>query len=162
MEETGDEEEDWDPEDMLQGEFTLKDMQRQLEAMNNMGPLDQVMDMIPGMGGGIKDQLPDDAMDVTQDRMRRFEVIMDSMTEAEMENPRSVGQTQVERIARGSGTDEESVRELLQQHKMMERTLKQFQGGMDGDMQRMMKKMQGEGGGGMGGMGGGGMGPFGD
>ena len=162
MEETGEEEDDWDPEDMLQGEFTLKDMQRQLEAMNNMGPLDQVMDMIPGMGGGIKDQLPDDAMDVTQDRMRRFEVIMDSMTEAEMENPRSVGQTQVERIARGSGTDEESVRELLQQHKMMERTLKQFQGGMDGDMQRMMKKMQGEGGGGMGGMGGGGMGPFGD
>jgi len=162
MEETGDEEDDWDPEDMLQGEFTLKDMQKQLEAMNNMGPLDQVMDMIPGMGGGIKDQLPDDAMDVTQDRMRRFEVIMDSMTEAEMENPRSVGQTQVERIARGSGCDEESVRELLQQHKMMERTLKQFQGGMDGDMQRMMKKMQEGGGGGMGGMGGGGMGPFGD
>jgi signal recognition particle subunit SRP54 len=162
MEETGEEDDDWDPEDMLQGEFTLNDMQRQLEAMNNMGPLDQVMDMIPGMGGGIKDQLPDDAMDVTQDRMRRFEVIMDSMTEAEMENPRGVGQTQVERIARGSGTDEESVRELLQQHKMMERTLKQFQGGMDGDMQRMMKKMQGEGGGGMGGMGGGGMGPFGD
>ncbi|NHN43576.1 signal recognition particle protein [Halorubellus sp. JP-L1] len=164
MEETGDEEEDWDPEDMLKGEFTLKDMQRQLEAMNNMGPLDQIMDMIPGMGGGIKDQLPDDAMDVTQDRMRRFEVIMDSMTEKEMENPRGVGQTQVERIARGSGCDEEEVRELLQQHKMMERTLNQFQGGMDGDMQRMMKKMQGEGGGGMGGMGGmgGGKGPFGD
>ena len=163
MEETGDEEDDWDPEDMLQGEFTLKDMKRQLEAMNNMGPLDQVMDMIPGMGGGIKDQLPDDAMDVTQDRMRRFEIIMDSMTDDEMENPRSVGQSQVERIARGSGTDEESVRELLQQHKMMERTLNQFQGGMDGDMQRMMKKMQGEGGGGMGGMGGmGGKGPFGD
>jgi signal recognition particle subunit SRP54 len=164
MEETGDDEEDWDPEDMLQGEFTLKDMQKQLEAMNNMGPLDQVMDMIPGMGGGIKDQLPDDAMDVTQDRMRRFEIVMDSMTEAEMENPRGVGQSQVERIARGSGTDEETVRELLQQHKMMERTLKQFQGGMDGDMQRMMKKMQqGDGGmGGMGGMGGGGKGPFGD
>ena len=163
MDETGMEEDDWDPEDMLQGEFTLKDMKRQLEAMNNMGPLDQVMDMIPGMGGGIKDQLPDDAMDVTQDRMRRFEIIMDSMTDDEMENPRSVGQSQVERIARGSGTDEESVRELLQQHKMMERTLNQFQGGMDGDMQRMMKKMQGEGGGGMGGMGGmGGKGPFGD
>jgi signal recognition particle subunit SRP54 len=163
MEETGEDEEEWDPEDMLKGEFTLKDMQRQLEAMNNMGPLDQVMDMIPGMGGGIKDQLPDDAMDVTQERMRRFEIIMDSMTDEEMENPRGVGQTQVERIARGSGTDEEAVRELLSQHKMMERTLKQFQGGMDGDMQRMMKKMQqGDGGGGMGGMGGGGMGPFGD
>jgi signal recognition particle subunit SRP54 len=52
------------------------------------------------------------------------------------------------------------VRELLQQHKMMERTLKQFQGMGDGDMQRMMKKLQNQGGGGMGGMGG--MGPFGD
>ncbi|MFC4406782.1 signal recognition particle protein Srp54 [Haloarchaeobius iranensis] len=165
MEETQEEEEDWDPEDMLQGQFTLKDMKKQMDAMNRMGPLDQVMDMIPGFGGGgLKDQLPDDAMDVTQERMRSFEVIMDSMTDQEMENPRSVGQSQVERISRGSGQPEEKIRELLQQHKMMEQTLKQFQGGMDGDMQRMMKKMQqqgGGGGGGMGGLGGGGGGPFG-
>ncbi|WP_257299151.1 signal recognition particle protein Srp54 [Haloarchaeobius sp. FL176] len=165
MEETQEEEEDWDPEDMLQGQFTLKDMKKQMDAMNRMGPLDQVMDMIPGFGGGgLKDQLPDDAMDVTQERMRSFEVIMDSMTDGEMENPRSVGQSQVERISRGSGQPEEKIRELLQQHKMMEQTLKQFQGGMDGDMQRMMKKMQqqgGGGGGGMGGLGGGGGGPFG-
>ena len=84
---------------------------------------------------------------------------MDSMTDEELENPRSVGQSQIERIARGSGTDEETVRELLEQHKMMSRMMKQFQGMGDGDMQRMMKQMQGGGGGG-GGMGG--MGPFGD
>ena len=159
MEETQ-EEEDWDPEDLMKGEFTLKDMRNQMNAMNKMGPLDQVMDMIPGLGGGIKDQLPDDAMDVTQDRLRNFEVIMDSMTDEELENPRSVGQSQIERIARGSGTDEETVRELLEQHKMMSRMMKQFQGMGDGDMQRMMKQMQGGGGGGGGGMGG--MGPFGD
>ncbi|WP_132059123.1 signal recognition particle protein Srp54 [Halorussus amylolyticus] len=158
MEETQEEDEDWDPEDMLKGEFTLKDMRRQMTAMNNMGPLDQVMDMIPGLGGGLMDELPDDAMDVTQDRMRRFEVIMDSMTEAELEHPRAIGASQVERIARGSGTDEETVRELLEQHKMMSQTLKQFQGMGQGNMERMMKKMQGGGGGG-GGMGG--MGPFG-
>ncbi|WP_049981167.1 signal recognition particle protein Srp54 [Halolamina rubra] len=154
MAETGDEEDDWEPEDMLQGNFTLKDMQRQMDAMNKMGPLDQVMDMIPGMGGGMMDQLPDDAMDVTQDRMRNFEVIMDSMTDDELENPRGIGAQQVQRIARGSGTDEETVQELLEQHKMMDQTLSQFQGMGDGDMQRMMKKMQGgDGGGGMGGMG---------
>src|SRR6056297_1691032 len=160
MEETQAEDDDWDPEQMLEGEFTLKDMQKQMEAMNNMGPLDQVMDMIPGMGGGLMDQLPDDAMDVTQDRMRKFDVAMDSMTEEELENPRVIGQERVERIARGSGVDPESIRELLEQHKMMERTIKQFQGMGDGDMQRMMKKLQqqGGGGGGMGGMGG--MGPF--
>ncbi|GGL35491.1 signal recognition particle [Halarchaeum grantii] len=162
MEETqAEEEEDWDPEDMLKGEFTLKDMKRQMDAMNKMGPLDQVMDMIPGMGGGLMDQLPDDAMDVTQDRMRNFEVVMDSMTEDELENPRSIGASQVRRIAKGSGQGEETVRELLEQHKMMSRTMKQFQGMGDGDMQRMMKKMQ-QGDGGMGGGGGGGgMGGFG-
>ena len=153
MAETGDEEEDWDPEDMLSGDFTLKDMQKQLQAMNKMGPLGQVMDMIPGLGGGIMDQLPDDAMDVTQDRMQTFDVLMDSMTEEELENPRSIGASRIERIARGSGTSEAAVRELLEQHNMMRRTLKQIQGMGQGDMQRMMKKMGGEGGGGMGGMG---------
>ncbi|MDB2223806.1 signal recognition particle protein Srp54 [Halorubrum ezzemoulense] len=159
MQETQEEDEDWDPEDMLQGEFTLKDMKRQMDAMNKMGPLDQVMDMIPGLGGGMMDELPDDAMDVTQDRMRRFERIMDSMTEEELENPRVVGQSRTERIARGSGTDEETVRQLLEQHSMMEQTISQFQGMGEGDMQRMMKKMGGEGGG-LGDMMGGGKGPF--
>ncbi len=156
MEETGlEEDEDWDPEDMMKGEFTLKDMRKQMEAMDNMGPLDQVMDMIPGMGGGMMDQLPDDAMDVTQERMRNFGVIMDSMTEDELENPRSIGASQVRRIAKGSGQSEETIRELLDQHKMMAQTMKQFQGMGDGDMQRMMKQMQqGGGGGGGGGFGG--------
>jgi signal recognition particle subunit SRP54 len=170
MEETQEEDEDWDPEDMLEGQFTLKDMRKQMEAMNRMGPLDQVMDMIPGLGGGMMDQLPDDAMDVTEERMRDFEVIMDSMTEEELENPRVVGASRTRRISRGSGKPEERIRELLEQHKMMERTLNQFQGMGDADMERMMKQMQQGGGGGPGGMGGGGPGmgggggggPFGD
>ena len=164
MAETGEEDDDWEPEDIMEGSFTLKDMQKQMEAMNKMGPLDQVMDMIPGLGGGMMDELPDDAMDVTQDRMRAFDVIMDSMTDDELENPRSIGASRVRRIARGAGEEEETVQELLQQHKMMEQTIQQFQGMGEGDMQRMMKKMQNQGGGGMGGLGGGGgggLGPFG-
>ncbi|SFL28683.1 signal recognition particle subunit FFH/SRP54 (srp54) [Halogranum rubrum] len=162
MAETQAEDEDWNPEDIMKGSFTLKDMKRQMDAMNKMGPLDQIMDMIPGLGGGLMDQLPDDAMDVTQNRMRSFEVIMDSMTESEMENPRSIGASQIRRISQGSGKDEETIRELLEQHKMMERTLKQFGSMGDGDMKRMMKKLENQGGGGgMGGMGGGGLGPFG-
>ncbi|MDZ7746672.1 MAG: signal recognition particle protein Srp54 [Halobacteriales archaeon] len=158
MEETGQDEDDWDPESMMDGEFTLHDMRKQMEAMNNMGPLSQVMDMIPGLGGGLKDQLPDDAMDVTQERMRDFEVIMDSMTDAELQYPRAISKSQVERIARGSGKEEAQVQELLEQHKMMDRMMDQFSGMGDGDMQRMMKQMGGGGGGG----GLGGMGPFGD
>ncbi|WP_254546122.1 signal recognition particle protein Srp54 [Halomarina pelagica] len=159
MQETGDED-DWNPEDMMKGKFTLLDMRRQMQAMNNMGPLDQVLDMIPGIGGGLMDQLPDDAMDVTQGRMRDFEVVMDSMTDEELRDPRIVGAERTRRIARGSGKPEERVRELLEQHRMMERMIKQFQGMGDGDMQRMMKKMQQRGGGGGGGLGG--LGPFGD
>jgi len=153
MEEAQEEDEDWDPEDMLEGQFTLKDMQKQMEAMNRMGPLNQVMDMIPGLGGGLMDQLPDDAMDVTEERMRDFEVIMDSMTDEELENPRIVGASRTRRIARGSGKPEERIRELLQQHKMMDRTLKQFQNIGDADMERMMQQMQQGGGPDMGGMG---------
>ena len=152
MEETQEAEDDWDPEDMMEGEFTLVDMRNQMKAMDRMGPLDQVMDMIPGLGGGMMDELPDDAMDVTQERLRSFEVVMDSMTDGELENPRVVGKERTVRIARGAGVDESVVRELLEQHRMMERTLKQFQGMGDGDLQRMMRKM-GDQGGGMGGAG---------
>jgi signal recognition particle subunit SRP54 len=128
-----------------------------MQTMNKMGPLDQVLDMIPGLGGGgMLDQLPDDAMDVTQERMRDFDVIMDSMTDEELENPRTVGRSRTKRIARGSGKPEERVRELLEQHKAMDEMLSQFSGMGDADMERMMKQMQ-QGGGGMGGMG-----PFGD
>jgi signal recognition particle subunit SRP54 len=146
MEETEAEEEDWDPEDMLEGDFTLKDMRHQMKALDRMGPLSQVMDMIPGLGGGMMDQLPDDAMDMTQERMRVFEVIMDSMTEDELENPRQIGASRMKRIAAGSGTDVEDVRELLEQYRTMSRALKQFQGMGDADMERMMKQMQGGGG----------------
>ena len=158
MAETEEEEDDWEPEDMLEGQFTLKDMRKQMETMNRMGPLDQVMDMIPGMGGGLMDQMPDDAMDVTKERLRDFEVIMDSMTEAELENPRIVGKQRTERIARGSGKPEQRVRELLEQYNAMNRMLDQFGGMGEGDMERMMQKMQQQGGD-VGGMGGG---PFGD
>ena len=154
MVETQEEDEDWDPEDMLEGNFTLKDMQKQMEAMNRMGPLSQVMDMIPGLGGGLMDQLPDDAMDLTEERMHDFDVIMDSMTDDELENPRIVGASRTKRIARGAGKPEERVRELLQQHKMMDRTLNQFQDMGEGDMERMMQQMQQQGGPGMGGPGG--------
>jgi signal recognition particle subunit SRP54 len=165
MAETQEENEDWEPEDILEGQFTLRDMRKQMNAMNRMGPLDQVMEMIPGMGGGLMDQLPDDAMDVTEGRMQDFDVIMDSMTDEELENPRVVGASRARRVARGSGKPEERVRELLEQHRMMERTIKQFQGMGDADMERMMKQMQQGGGPGMGGSGGPGMGdggPFGD
>ncbi|MEF8772333.1 signal recognition particle protein Srp54 [Halodesulfurarchaeum sp.] len=142
MEETEEEEGDWEPEDMMEGDFTLKDMRHQMKALDRMGPLSQVLDMVPGLGGGMMDQLPDDAMDMTQERMRTFEIIMDSMTEEELDNPRSIGASRMKRIAAGSGTEVDDVRELLEQYRMMARAINQFQGMGDADMERMMKQMQ--------------------
>jgi len=86
------------------------------------------MDAIPGMGGGMMDQLPDDAMDVTQrpDASVRAHHGLDDRRGVRA--ARVVGQSRTERIARGSGTDEETVRQLLEQHSMMEQTISQFQG----------------------------------
>ncbi len=145
---------EWDPEEMMEGDFTLHDMQKQLETMNNMGPLNQVMDMVPGMGGGLLDELPDDAMDVTQERMRNFSIIMDSMTEAEKTNPGSIDDSRIERIARGSGRSKADVEELLQQYNRMETMISRLDGmGSEQDMQRMMQQFQNQ-------NGGGGPGPF--
>ncbi len=138
-------EEDLDPEKILQGEFTLKDVYSQMEAMSNMGPIDQVMDMLPGMGGlgKIKDELPEDFAGVTNEKMTVYRAIMDSMTDEEMENPKSIGASQVRRIAMGSGTSEEEVRELLEYYRTMERTMKQMGGGGGRQMKKMMEQMGG-------------------
>ncbi len=156
MQETGVDEDDWDPEDIMEGEFTLKDMKKQMETMNSMGRLDRVLDMVPGLGGGLMDQLPDDALDQTEQRMQTFDVIMNSMTEEEMENPDIIDNNRKERIARGSGRTVEEVEQLINQYHMMDNALEQFRQMQDGDMERMMKQMGGGGGGG----GLGGFGPF--
>lgn len=153
MEESDVDEEELDPEKLLSGDFTLRDVYKQMEAMGSMGRLDQVMDMIPGMGGmgDLKDEMPDDFAEVTEKRLDKYRAIMDSMTDEELDNPSRVGASEVRRIARGSGTSEDDVRELLEYYNTMERTMSQLGGGRD--MERMMKKMS-EGDMDMGGMGG--------
>jgi signal recognition particle subunit SRP54 len=153
MEESDIEEEELDPEKLLSGDFTLRDVYKQMEAMGSMGRLDQVMDMIPGMGGmgALKDEMPEDFAEVTEKRLDKYRAVMDSMTDEELDNPSRVGASEVRRVARGSGTSEEDVRELLEYYNTMEQTMSQLGGGRD--MERMMKKMS-EGDMDMGGMGG--------
>ncbi|MDI3485187.1 MAG: signal recognition particle subunit [Methanolobus sp.] len=131
-------EEDFDMESMLRGKFTLKDMYKQLESLNKMGPMKQIMQMLPLGGMGAK--IPEDAYQVTGDKLGRYRVLMDSMTEEEMLNPRIIGSARIKRIARGSGCAPEDVRELLKYHKMMQTAMKGFRGGKF-NMQKMMKKM---------------------
>ncbi|HIE32193.1 MAG TPA: signal recognition particle protein Srp19, partial [Methanosarcinales archaeon] len=129
--------EEIDVDKMMQGKFTLKDMYSQLDAMNKMGPLKQVMQMLPVGGIG---NISDDVYGETSDKMAGYKVIMDSMTEAELLDPKIVDSSRVKRIARGSGTNIESVRELLKYHRMMQKAMKGLRGGRF-NIQKMMKKL---------------------
>lgn len=122
-------EEDLDPEAFMKGKFTLKDVYKQMEAMKKMGPLSKVMDMLPfGMGM----QVDENTMEMTQDKMKRFRVIMDSMTDEEMTNPKIVDSSRVKRIAIGSGTSQQEVRELLKYYKTMKNMMKKMKKGKFG------------------------------
>ncbi len=129
--------EDIDMEAMLSGRFTLKDMYKQLEAVNKMGPLKQIMQMLPMGKLGMK--VSDDMYNVTQDKLGTYKYIMNSMTDKELEDPRHINSSRITRIARGSGTNYENVRELLKYHKMMQKAIKGMKGGKF-NIQKMMKK----------------------
>jgi len=109
---------------MMSGRFTLKEMYDQMEMLQGMGPLKKIAAMMPGLSDKLKDQ----DMEATQERLRRFRVIMDSMTEQELEDPRLIKSSRVVRIARGSGTSPKEVRELLKQYNMSKRAMKGFMG----------------------------------
>ncbi len=125
---------------MLRGKFSLRDMYNQLEAVTRMGPLKQIMSMLP-LGNM---EIPEDAYDITSTKMQRYRIIMDSMTAAEMDDPSVIGSSRIQRIARGAGASPEEVRELLRYYKMMKRALKGVRGGHGRfNMQRMLKKFGG-------------------
>ena len=130
--------EDVDMEAMLSGRFTLKDMYKQLEAMNKLGPLKQVMQMLPM--GKLGMNISEDAYNVTQEKMKKYKFMMDSMNEGELGDPKRINSSRIARIARGSGTKYEEVRELLKYHKMTQKTIKGMKGGKF-NIQKMMKKL---------------------
>jgi signal recognition particle subunit SRP54 len=109
---------------VMSGKFTLKDMYDQMEMLRGMGPLKKLAAMLPGFGDRVADQ----DMEATQEKLARFKVIMDSMTEFELENPREIKSSRVSRIARGSGTSPRQVRELLKQYNMSRKAVKGIMG----------------------------------
>ena len=125
---------------MMRGKFTLRDMYKQLEALNKMGPLKQIMGMLPL--GNV--ELPADVYDVTSTKMSRYRIIMDSMTAIELDDPSVIGSSRIQRIAAGAGASPDEVRELLKYYKNMKRMLKGVKGGGGKfNMQRLMKRFGG-------------------
>jgi signal recognition particle subunit SRP54 len=138
-EEIAEEDLDMDAMDaMLSGKFTLKDMYSQFEMMNKMGPMQQVMNMLPGMGG----KLPKNASQVTEEKLTKYKIMMDSMTEQELTHPEVIKQSRVKRIARGSGMRNEDVKELLKYYQVTKKAMKGFgKRKMGGPMGQMMRQM---------------------
>ena len=123
---------------MLSGKFTLKDMYSQFEMMNKMGPMQQVMNMLPGMGG----KLPKNASQVTEEKLTKYKIMMDSMTEKELTHPEVIKQSRVKRIARGSGMRNEDVKELLKYYNVTKKAMKGFgKRKMGGPLGQMMRQM---------------------
>ena len=102
----------------------MVEMYEQMEMLTNMGPLQKVMNMIPGMGN-LEGKVD---MEESQDKLRRFRYIMDSMTQEEMEDPKVIKASRVSRIAKGAGVEAKDVRELIRQYNTSKKAVKGFMG----------------------------------
>ncbi|MFZ0966184.1 MAG: signal recognition particle protein Srp19, partial [Candidatus Bathyarchaeia archaeon] len=105
---------------ILSGKFTLTDMYEQFEAMKGMGPFRKLLKMLPGMSYDI----PEDMLNMAEDRLEKWRVVIQSMTPEEKNDPKIFNSSRIKRVARGSGTSEKEVKELLKQYSMMRRMLK--------------------------------------
>jgi signal recognition particle subunit SRP54 len=119
---------------LLGGEFNLEDFLHQLEQIKKMGPLSQLMDMVPGFRGVAKDVSPE----MTDREMRKIEAIISSMTREERRKPRIINASRKRRIARGSGTKVQDVNALLTQFRQMQRMMKQLTSGKGKGLLRML------------------------
>ncbi|UCC62699.1 MAG: signal recognition particle protein [Anaerolineae bacterium] len=110
---------------LVKGEFDLEDFMQQLQQIKKLGPLSQLMDMIPGLSQATKGIAPE----VTDKQLKTIEAIINSMTREERRNPRIINASRKRRVARGSGTTVQEVNALLAQFRQTQRLMKQLGGG---------------------------------
>jgi signal recognition particle subunit SRP54 len=111
---------------MMNASFTLDDFLEQLAQVRKMGPLDELLGMIPGMNKmkGMKN------LQVDEKQIGHVEAIIRSMTPAEKSDPDIINPSRKKRIAAGSGTTVQDINRLLKQFKDMKKMMKQMMGGM--------------------------------
>ncbi|MFZ9779987.1 MAG: signal recognition particle protein [Ilumatobacteraceae bacterium] len=107
---------------LVDGKFTLDDFLEQLQQLKKMGPLQNVLGMLPGVGAQLK------GAEIGDDQVKRTEAIIRSMTPAERENPQIINGSRRTRIAKGSGTQVQDVNRLVKQFAEMQKVMKQFGG----------------------------------
>ncbi|MEK6951967.1 MAG: signal recognition particle protein Srp54 [Nanoarchaeota archaeon] len=123
---------------LLKGEFNFLDLYEQVQAMNKLGPLNKILDLIPGMGNL---NIPKEMLDVQEGKLEKWKYIMQSMTKKELEDPEIIDSNRIERIAKGSGATTGEVRELLKQYRQAKKLMKVMKGK---DPSKLMKKFKGK------------------
>jgi len=113
--------------------FNLDDFLAQMQQMKKMGPLSQLIKMVPGINANAINEA-----DIDERKLVRTEAIIQSMTMKEREKPSIIDASRRRRIAAGSGTQVSDVNLLLKQFEQMQKMMKQFSGGMG--MKRFKKK----------------------
>jgi len=106
---------------IMSGKFTLKDMYEQMEMVSGMGSLSKIAEMLPG---GMGQKMKGADMQQTQERLKKFRSLMDSMTEREMEEPHLIKSSRMNRIARGAGLEPKDVKELLKYYNTSKKMMK--------------------------------------
>jgi len=107
---------------LVSGKFTLDDFLDQLQQLKKMGPVQNVLGMLPGVGAQLK------GAEIGDDQVQRTEAIIRSMTPEERENPSIINGSRRTRIAKGSGTQVQDVNRLVKQFGEMQKMMKQFGG----------------------------------
>lgn len=142
---------------MQKAQFNLEDFRTQMRRVRQMGSLDTILKLIPGMGG-LREKLAEASGAVPEKEMARTEAIINSMTMAERRNPDILNGSRRARIARGSGTTVQQVNQLVRQFEQMRQMMKGMMGGKGAGGGRMPRLPGGMGGmpgmGGLAGMGG--------
>lgn len=124
---------------LVKGSFDFQDFLNSMQQMRKLGPLQEILKMIPGMGQLARDE------ELISDRdMKRIEAIIFSMTPEERRNPDIIKGRRRERIAKGSGTQVQEVIALVSQFKQMQRMMKKMGGGKNGQMdpRELMRRLR--------------------
>jgi signal recognition particle subunit SRP54 len=120
---------------LRKGEFDMDDFLEQLQQVRKMGPLDEILGMIPGMGRALKGVEIDQSQ--TAKSMKSVEAIIQSMTMKERRDPRILNASRKRRIAAGSGTSVQQVNQLISQYRQMQRMIKKMNQGKLRGLPRM-------------------------
>jgi signal recognition particle subunit SRP54 len=117
-------------------QFTLEDFLKQMKQVRKMGPITNLLGMMPGMGGAMKELKN---ADVDERELDRLEAIILSMTPAERADPTIINGSRRKRIAMGSGTTVQAVNQLTKQFGQMRKLMKQLAEGKMPSMEQLMK-----------------------